>query len=414
MTRHVETRSGRATVLVSLALVLMAIVVVALVQWRRAQPAARATAADSMASMPGMSNMAGMSNASVAPAGSSDSGSVQLSSSQQRALGISFDTVGMRALVADTRATGVVTFDETRIAQVTPRFSGFAERVYVNATGQSVSRGDALLDVYSPDLLAAEQELLVAEQLQRSAGQVVVPGVTPSTTNLVAAARQRLQLLDIAPAQIDDVLRTGRPRRAFTLYAPASGVVVSKNVVQGQTVTAGQPLYTVADLSDVWIEVELRESDVAAARVGAGAQIAITGLPGQQFTGRVAYISPTLDRASRALRARVVVSNSKRVLKPGMYATVDLRSAARTALSVPSSAVLRTGVRNIVFVDHGGGRMSPVEIEVGRTAGDVTEVLSGLQPGQRVVTAAQFLLDSESNLADVMRSMISQMPSSPR
>jgi membrane fusion protein, copper/silver efflux system len=406
MTPHVEHRSRTVTTIVSLALVLGAVVTVVIVQRRHAHAAA-ASAANSTENMPGMSNMPGMTGTS---AGSS--GSITVSAPQQRALGISFGTVDVRPLVTDARATGVVTFDETRIAQVAPKFSGFAERLDVNATGQPVARGAPLLDVYSPDVLAAEQELLLAEQLQRNIGQSAVPGVPGNTTDLVAAARRRLELWDISPTQIDEVLRSGRTRHAFTLYSPTSGVVVAKNVVQGQAITAGQALYTIADLADVWIDVQLRESDATAARVGAGADIQITGLPAQTFQGQVAYVYPTLDTASRAVRARIVVSNSSRVLKPGMYATIRLRTASRSALTVPTSAVLRTGTRNVVFADLGGGRLMPVEIEVGQTAGDVTEVLAGLEPGQRIVTSAQFLLDSESNLAEVMRSMISQLPSS--
>ena len=178
--------------------------------------------------------------------------------------------------------------------------------------------------------------------------------------------------------------------------------------------TAGQPLYTIANLADVWIDVQLREVDAAAARVGAGADINVAGLPGRAFKGRVGFVYPTVDTASRAVRARIVVSNTNRLLKPGMYATVHLRVPTRSALAIPASAVLRTGTRNIVFVDIGGGRLKPVDVELGRSASDYTEVLSGLEPDQRVVTSAQFLLDSESNLGEVMRSMISQMPSNGR
>ena len=157
----------------------------------------------------------------------------------------------MRSLAADVRATGIVTFDETRIAQVTPKFSGFAEHVYVNATGQPVRRGQPLLDVYSPDLVAAQQELLLAVQLQNNIGRSTVPGVPGATTDLVGAAKRRLELWDISEQQIDEILRTGRTRRALTLYSPASGVVTDKRVVEGQSVMAGQALYTIADLADV-------------------------------------------------------------------------------------------------------------------------------------------------------------------
>lgn len=402
-------RTPIVVTIVSLAIVIAAVIIVVAVRRHREQRATKAQSGG-MANMPGMA-MPGMAGAPQSPSAGEAAGSVTLSAAQERQLGVTFGSVEMRSLVADTRAVGVVTVDESRLAQVAPKFSGFVERLYVNETGQSVARGQPILDIYSPDVLAAEQELLLAEQLQRNIGQSTVPGVPPSTTDLVAAAKRRLELWDIAPAQIDEVMRTHTVRRAFTLYSPASGVVVQKNVIQGQAIAAGQTLYTIADLSDVWIDAQLREADAAAARTGAGADIEVTGLPGQMFKGRVAYVYPTLDSASRAVRARVVVSNTDGVLKPGMYATVHVRSASRSVLTVPTSAVLRTGARNVVFVDMGGGHLMPMEIEVGQTAGDFTEVLSGLEPGQRVATSAQFLLDSESNLGEVMRSMISQMPS---
>ena len=402
-------RTPIVVTIVSLAIVIAAVIIVVAVRRHREQRATKAQSGG-MANMPGMA-MPGMAGAPQSPSAGEAAGSVTLSAAQERQLGVTFGSVEMRSLVADTRAVGVVTVDESRLAQLAPKFSGFVERLYVNETGQSVARGQPILDIYSPDVLAAEQELLLAEQLQRNIGQSTVPGVPPSTTDLVAAAKRRLELWDIAPAQIDEVMRTHTVRRAFTLYSPASGVVVQKNVIQGQAIAAGQTLYTIADLSDVWIDAQLREADAAAARTGAGADIEVTGLPGQMFKGRVAYVYPTLDSASRAVRARVVVSNTDGVLKPGMYATVHVRSASRSVLTVPTSAVLRTGTRNVVFVDMGGGHLMPMEIEVGQTAGDFTEVRSGLEPGQRVATSAQFLLDSESNLGEVMRSMISQMPS---
>jgi multidrug efflux pump subunit AcrA (membrane-fusion protein) len=396
--------SGLVTALVSLAIVFAAIVAVVLVQRHRASgKTAKAGAVSNLANMPGMAMAPGASN-----------GGVSITASQIRELGITFGAAEMRPLVADTRATGVVAFDETRVAQVAPKLNGFVERLDVNATGQPVSRGQPLLDVYSPDLLAAEQELLLADQLQHRFDQTAVPGIPESRTDFVAAARRRLELWDISPAQIDEVLRTGRVRRTFTLYSPASGVVVTKNVLEGQAITVGQALYTIADLANLWIDVDLREADAMVAKVGSRASIEVTGLPGQAFTGRVAYVYPALDTASRAVRARVVVPNENGQLKLGMFATVHLTTGGRSALTVPSSAVLRTGTRNVVFVDLGGGRLMPVEVEVGRVAGELTEVLAGLEPGQRVVTSAQFLLDSESNLADVMRSMISQLPSEPR
>jgi Cu(I)/Ag(I) efflux system membrane fusion protein len=338
-----------------------------------------------------------------------ESGTVRLTADQIRQFGVTFGTADVRTLTSETRATGVVTVDETKVAQIAPKVGGFVERLYVNATGQPVSRGQPLLDVYSPDLVAAQQELLVAGHLQRDIGRSAVPGVPDNVTDLVGAAKRRLRLWDISEGQIEEILRTGQAQRTLTLHAPASGVVLEKRVVQGQAVVAGEQLYTIADLSDVWVDVRLREADVAAVRPGSGAEIEVAGLPDRALKGRVTYVYPTLDTASRAVRARVVVANTGGLLKPGMYATVRLSTPSRSALAVPNSAVLRSGDRNVVFVDMGRGALMPHEVEVGRTAGGYAEILAGLEPGQRVVTSAQFILDSESNLDQVMKAMMGQM-----
>lgn len=373
-------------------LLAVVLIVALLIARRRRAPEVPANAATT--------NMAGMSGMSM-----SSDGSVQLTAKQIREFGVAFDTAKVRPLTAETRATGFVTFDETRLAQVTPKFGGYVERLYVETTGQPVRRGQPLAAIYSPELVAAQQDLLVARGLDRTIGQSAVPGVPASSTNLLAAAKRRLQLWDISGAQIQHVLSTGQVQRTLTLYSPASGVVTTKNVVQGQAIQPGQELYEIADLSTVWVDVQLREVDAAAVRTGSAADIMVDGLPGRTLRGRVAYVYPTLDSAARAIRARVVVPNPTGVLKPGMYATIRLSTPTRSALTVPSSAVLRTGERNIVFVETGGGKLMPRDVETGRTAGDYTEIVSGIEPGQRVVTSAQFLLDSESNLGEVMRSM---------
>lgn len=366
----------------------------------RRRDAGAAGGAHEATKAPAMERMTGMSMSS--------NGSVTLTAGQIRQFGITFGTVEVRPLTAETRTSGVVVFDETRVAQVAPKIGGFVERLYVNATGQPVRRGQPLLEIYSPELVAAQQELLLAGQLQRDIGGSAVPGVPGSTTDLVAASKRRLQLWDISEGQIDDILRTRRARHTLTLFAPVSGVVIEKKVLEGQAIMTGQQLYTIADLDGVWIDVRLREADAASVRTGTGADIDVAGLPGRPLKGRVTYVYPTLDSVSRSVRARVVVSNSGGLLKPGMYATVRLSTPSRSALTVPSSAVLRTGERNVVFMDMGNGALMPMDVEVGRTAGDYTEVLAGLEPGQRVVTSAQFLLDSESNLADVVKSMMGQ------
>ena len=335
--------------------------------------------------------------------------SVRLTTAQMQQFGVTFGSVEERRLDRDVRAAGAVRVAETRVADVAPKFGGFAERLDVDFTGQTVRRGQPLVDVYSPELLAAQQELISARALDRAIGESSVPGVPSQSTDFVASARRRLELWGLSEAQIENVIRSGRPTRTVTLYSPASGIVTAKNIVRGQAFEPGQTLYTIADLSEVWVEAELREADAGAVRVGSGADLDLAAYPGRTFKGRVDYVYPTLDTAARTIRARVAVANQQGLLKPGMYATVRLSTPSRMALTVPSSAVLRTGERSIVFVDMGNGSVVPAEVEIGMVAGDFTEVLAGLELGQRVVTSAQFLLDSESNLAEVMRAMMGQM-----
>ncbi|MGH7448396.1 MAG: efflux RND transporter periplasmic adaptor subunit, partial [Longimicrobiales bacterium] len=336
-------------------------------------------------------------------------GTIRLTAGQIRTFGVTFGTVEQRVLTDQVRTVGIVNFDETRMAAVTPKFAGYIERLYVDFTGKPVRRGQPLVEIYSPELVAAQEELLLAARLEDDLGRTTVPGMPHGATNLLAAARQRLRLWDISDAQIEQILRTGRAQRTLTLYAPASGIVVDKNIMAGQAVQAGQLLYTIADLSEVWVEAELRETDAGLVTEGDAATIEVAALPGRPVHGRVEYIYPTLQAQARTLKARIAIANPDGRLKPGMFATVRLQAPGRTALTVPTSAILNTGERRVVFVDMGAGRIMPHEVETGRVAGEYTEVLAGLEPGQRVVTSAQYMLDSESNLAEVMKSMMGTM-----
>ncbi len=338
---------------------------------------------DSMSAMPGMKGL---------PV--SDAGSVRLTADQIRRFGVTFGAVERRPLAAEVRTVGTVMTDEARQSQIVPKVGGYVERLYVNETGQRVRRGELLVAMYSPDVVAAEGELLVAARLGDS--------------SLVDAGKRRLRAWDVSDEQIASVLRTGTVERTVTFVAPVSGVVLEKKVVQGQAIQSGDMLLSVADLSEVWVNAEVREVDAASARVGARATIELTAYPGRTLSGRVGFVYPTVQGNSRSIVARVVVPNPNGALKPGMYATIALMAPGRSALTVPASAILNTGDRSIVFVDRGGGALKPRDVVVGRTAGELAEILSGVEPGQRVVTSAQYLLDSESNLADVIKSMIGQ------
>jgi membrane fusion protein, copper/silver efflux system len=348
--------------------------------------------ASQMGTMPGMS--------------SSQSASVVLTPQQVQQLGVTFSTAALRPLSNEVRTVGAVVVNETRLAKVTPKFSGYVEKLYVNFVGQPVRRGEALAAIFSPDLVSAEQELLVSARLSRTIGASSVPGVPGNNTDLLSAAKERLRLWDVSDAQINEILASGRPMRTVTLTAPMSGFVIDKKVVQGQSIQTGEELYTIADLSDVWVEAQLREEDAGRVAIGATATLQFTSYPGRPFTGRVTYIDPMLGEQSRTVKARITVPNSDGRIKPGMYATVILNSSTQSALTVPRSAVVQTGERALVFVDLGNGRLNAQTVALGRPAGDYVEVLSGLSSGQRVVTSAQFLIDSESNLGEVMKSMI--------
>ncbi|MGH7466846.1 MAG: efflux RND transporter periplasmic adaptor subunit [Longimicrobiales bacterium] len=394
-TRIRNTSKPRVTVLAITGVIVIATAIWGVSRWlsreRGSQEQARTTAR----------SMAGMDM--------SRDGSVQLTADQIRQFGITFGSVEQRTLTDRVRAVGSVRFDETRMAGVAARFSGYIERLYVDFTGKVVRRGQPLLEIYSPDLVAAQNELLLAARLEREGSISVVPGVPSGSSNLLSAARQRLRLWDISEAQIDQVLREGKVRRTLTLFAPVSGVVTEKHILAGQAVQPGQALYTIADLSRVWIETELREADAGLVRIGDAASVEIATYPGRPIEGRVEYVYPTLQQDARTLVVRISAANPDGRLKPGMYATVWLSAPQRATLTIPLAALVRTGNRQIVFVDMGSGRIMPHEVTAGRIAGEYAEVIAGLEPGQRVVTSAQFLLDSESNLAEVMKALVGQM-----
>ena len=329
-------------------------------------------------------------------------GSAMLSAAAIRQFGITFDSAVVRELRGSFRTVGTVSVDESGVVAVTTKVAGFIERLDAKVTGQRVTHGQVLAAVYSPEVLVAEEELLVAQRLS-------VPTATATTRddeNLLSAARRRLRLLDVSDAQIDEILRTQRVQRTTAIIAPVSGVLTERAVSQGQAVQVGMPLFTISDLSKLWIDVRIPAATGASVRDGMSATYTVTGVPGRTYTGRVSYIYPTVGDQSRTLSARVLVRSDDGVLKPGMFATVAIASPGRRVLTVPRAAVIETGERSVVFVDMGGGQLMPHDVEVGAATTDLVEVLAGLTAGQRVVTSAQFLLESESNLAEVMRGMI--------
>jgi multidrug efflux pump subunit AcrA (membrane-fusion protein) len=336
-------------------------------------------------------------------------GSIRLTSDEMMTFGVTFGTAEVRPLNRRIRTVGVVGFDETRMAYVAPRFGGWAERLHVDFTGQVVRQGQPLLEVYSPELVSAQEELLLAARLVESVGDSRVEDVAEGAEGLLESARRRLAYWDISDEQVRRLLETGEVRRTLTIHAPVSGIVMEKDVFQGQAFQPGRNLYMIADLSRVWVNAEIFESDAPLVLEGMPAEISVAALPGQPLSGTIEYVYPTLGDRTRSMRARIAIPNPGGRLKPGMYATVDLRSELGASLTVPTSAVLHSGERAVAFVDMGGGELMPRELRLGLRGERYVQVLEGLEPGQRVVTSAQFLLDSESNLAEVMKAMMAQM-----
>jgi Cu(I)/Ag(I) efflux system membrane fusion protein len=289
-------------------------------------------------------------------------------------------------------AVGSVEVDERRIFAIESRAAGWVEQLNVRAVGDPVRRGQRVAGVYSPDLYAAQEELVLAA---KSGDQA-----------LVGATRQRLLLLGASEAQADEVIRTGAAQRQTSIAAPSNGVVIELNVREGQQVAPGMPLMKIADLSRVWITVEIPEAQAGSTREGRSAQARLSAVPGRAFDGRVDYLYPRLDTATRTLRARLVFDNAHGLLKPGMYADVALAGASRAnALVVPSEAVIRTGARNVVLVAESEGRYRPVEVELGPERAGRIVIVRGLEEGQQVVVSGQFLIDSEASLQGAYQRM---------
>jgi Cu(I)/Ag(I) efflux system membrane fusion protein len=328
-----------------------------------------------------------------------------LSGDAARRIGVTYTIATAGPLAREVRTVGQVTFDETRVTAIAPKIDGWVERLDLNYLGMPVRAGDPLLAIYSPMLVTVQEELLLAKKLV-----VDVAGGTPeagrSAAELLNSARRRLAYWDIPQADIDRIETSGEVQRALTLRAPVNGVVVEKSVLSGQKIMAGDALFRIADLSVVWVEGEVFEQDLSLVRIGRTVTAEFEALPGEQITGRIAYLYPTLNPDTRTARVRVELQNPDLRLKPGMYATIRFSAGSLLdVLSVPRSAVLSTGTRSLVFVKRGDGQLEPRDVTLGVAGVDRVEILSGLAAGDTVVASATFLVDAESNLGSALGGM---------
>jgi membrane fusion protein, copper/silver efflux system len=343
--------------------------------------------------------MAGMDmSAATADSATLQRAPVHLSTEQARAVGLTFAVVQRGALTRTVRSVGQVVAAEPNLAEITTKIDGFVEQLFVAATGTTVRRGQPLLTLYSPMLVAAQEELLAAKRLAASV-ESSEPEARRSGEALVEAGRRRLSYWDISREQIDRLERTGEVTKTLRLNAPVNGIVLEKMVVTGQAVMAGMKLYRIANLSTVWIEGAVFEQDLRLARVGAPVAAEIAAYPGRRFVGHVSFVWPTVDEASRSGRVRVEFRNPTGELRPGMYVTLLLEAlVASDAVHVPAEAVVQTGERNVVFVVGQGGALEPREVVLGSRAGNRFQISAGLEPGERIVASANFLIDAESRL----------------
>jgi len=317
---------------------------------------------------------------------------VRLDAERRQMLGVRTVQVAEGEVGSEIRATGRVVVDETRVRKVNVKIEGFVEKLFVDSTGQKVAKGQPLFRLYSPELLAAQNEFLLALKTRDALGS------STSGSELLESARKRLRLWDIPESAIQELERSGTPTKSISIQSPASGVVTVKNVVEGARISSMDAPFEITDLSSVWVVADIYESELSKIRIGMAATFTLAAFPGRAFQGRVHFLEPMLDPKSRTAKVRITVTNPSGELRPELFGDVLLKSAARKGLLVPSDAVLDAGLRKIVFVEESENQFVPREVKVGVATGAMVEILSGLRKGEKVASGAAFLLDSESRL----------------
>lgn len=353
-----------------------------------AGPSAAATIGSSTAPEPAV--RAGKEIATLAP--------VQLTPERMQSIGVTIGAVEYRQVSNDIRATGNVDVDERSVSYVQVRFPGYIRKVFANATYQYVHAGEPLFSVYSPDLVATQQEFLLARHNQETLGSSTVDGVASGAEALAAAAEQRLAQWEVPQSEVNRLRLTGKPIMDLTINSPVSGYITDKAALPNMYVEPSTRLYTIANLSRIWVYAQVFQDDVGRVKPGDPAQLTVDAYPGRTFNGRIEQILPQVDMATRTVRVRIALANPGLQLKPGMFVNVGLKTSIGRALVIPASAVLQSGTRQLAFLDQGGGTLLPREITLGQRVGDDFIVLGGLGEHQRVVTSANFLIDSESQL----------------
>ncbi len=325
-------------------------------------------------------------------------GTVHVSTEQQQLIGVTLGKPEYTEEHESVRAAGRVTLDERRVSRVTPKINGWIEKVHANFTGDLVKKGQPLVTIYSPDLLASQREYLLALRARETMAQSSLSETRLHQRAMAEAARRRLELLDVTPEQIAELERTKEPVKSVTVYAPSTGYVMERNAFPNQRTTPDLSLYTLADLSRVWVMAEVFEYEASNIRPGQAVTLSFPYAPERTMRGRVAYIQPGLDPSTRTLEARIEVANANLQLKPDMYLDVTFEQRSGRMLTVPATAVLETGLRSIAFIHRGNGYMEPRDVKIGLRFGDRVQILEGLSANDEIVVSGNFLIDSESQL----------------
>jgi Cu(I)/Ag(I) efflux system membrane fusion protein/cobalt-zinc-cadmium efflux system membrane fusion protein len=354
-------------------------------------------------------------SSAAASAPASDSGEpkllpVQLTPQRMQSIGVKTGVVEFKTLHDELRVTGNVEVDETRLAWVQVRFSGWIQRVFADATYQLVEKGQKLFTIYSPEIAATEQEYLLARENRDLLGHSTVPGVASGSDSLLNAAAERLKQWQIPDRDIAQLEAGGGVPKEIEIGSPVRGVITERNAFATAYVQPGTKLYTIADLSTVWVYAQVFQSDIARIKVGDTAMVTTDAWPGRSFPGRVSFIQPQVDETTRTLKVRLEIPNPRSQLSPGLFVNVNLDAPLGRQLTIPASGVFQSGTRQVAFVDRGGGYFEPREVETGDRAGDDLVILKGLKAGEHIVTSANFLIDSESQLQAAMGSFAPPPP----
>ncbi len=375
--------------------------------WRlnHATPTPQGASSNPMQSM-GQTSLPNASDSEPASAGGAQTGNmqetplapIQLTPQRMQSIGIVLGKVESKPVNSELRFYGNVQVDERRQAYVQTRFAGWIRKVYADATGNFIGKGQPLFTIYSPDLVSTEQEYLLAKQNSESLQQSKVRGVAAGASSLFAAAKERLLQWEVSPAEIEKLDQTGKAITDLTIHSPVSGYITQKNALPNMYVQPETMLYTVADLSDVWVLAQVFQSDAGKIKPGDPAAITLDAYPGRVFSGRVDYILPQLDMNTRTLPVRLVFPNPGLKLRPGMYVNVGVKRPMGRPLVIPAAAAFHSGTKNLVFVSAGEGNIEPREVEFGSQVGDEIVVSKGLKADEEIVTSANFLIDSEAQL----------------